>query len=48
MKNSIFRKSSYRKSNLKKKKHETQVPCSFFQVTRFSKNQVSKQGHFIK
>ena len=26
MKNSIFRKSSYVKSNIKKKKHGTQVP----------------------
>ena len=45
----IFRKLSYRQSNLNnnKKNYGTQVPCEFFQITRFSSNQVSKQGYFV-
>ena len=44
----IFRKLSYRQSNLnnKKKNYGTWVPCEFFRITRFSSNRVSKQGHF--
>ena len=60
MKNSIFRKLSYVKSNLKKKKNmelEFHVKfltlhdfhqIEFFIEIRFSKNQVSKQKHFAR
>ena len=60
MKNSIFRKLSYVKSNLKKKKNmelEFHVKfltvhdfhqIEFFIEIRFSKNQVSKQEHFAR
>ena len=32
----------------KKKKHETRVLCKISHITRFSKNQVSKHGHFAR
>ena len=58
MKNSIFRKLSYVKSNLKKKMElEFHVKfltlhdfhqIEFFIEIRFSKNQVSKQEHFAR
>ena len=62
MKNSIFRKSSDVKSNLKKKKKNMELKfhvkfltlldfhqIEFFLIeTRFSKNRVSKHGHFPK
>ena len=41
MKNLIFRKSSYMKSNFKKKKKNgTRVPCKISHITRFSLNRV--------
>ena len=50
MKNLIFRKSSYVKSNLKKEKRKkgTRVPCKISHITRFSKNRVSKLGYFAR
>ena len=45
MKNSIFKKSSYVKSNLKKKKkkkHGTRVPCKISHITRFHQIEFQK------
>ena len=32
----------------KKKNYGTRVPCEFFQITRFSRNRVSKYGYFAR
>ena len=51
MKNSIFRKSSYKQKTLKKKKkklHGTRVPCNILQVTQFSLNRVFIETRFKK